>query len=103
MSLRLRPAACVLLSLSLLAFLSQRHLFRLTTVNFHTIASFLNLFCLPPPLADLFSHLPVTQALMYHSMEIDLIKKGSFVPRDGACSHYVMVSKFQWKPFWLAT
>ena len=23
--------------------------------------------------------------------------------RDGACVHYVMVSKFQWKPFWLAT
>ena len=23
--------------------------------------------------------------------------------RDGACAHYVMVSKFQWKPFWLAT
>ena len=22
---------------------------------------------------------------------------------DGACAHYVMVSKFQWKPFWLAT
>ena len=20
-----------------------------------------------------------------------------------ACAHYVMVSKFQWKPFWLAT
>ena len=23
--------------------------------------------------------------------------------RNGACAHYVMVSKFQWKPFWLAT
>ena len=23
--------------------------------------------------------------------------------RDGGCAHYVMVSKFQWKPFWLAT
>ena len=22
---------------------------------------------------------------------------------DGACAHYVMVFKFQWKPFWLAT
>ena len=22
---------------------------------------------------------------------------------NGACAHYVMVSKFQWKPFWLAT
>ena len=22
---------------------------------------------------------------------------------DGACAHYVMVSKFQWKPSWLAT
>ena len=22
---------------------------------------------------------------------------------DGACAHYVMVSKLQWKPFWLAT
>ena len=22
---------------------------------------------------------------------------------DGACAHYVMVSKFQWKSFWLAT
>ena len=22
---------------------------------------------------------------------------------DGACAHYVMVSKFQWQPFWLAT
>ena len=22
---------------------------------------------------------------------------------DGACVHYIMVSKFQWKPFWLAT
>ena len=22
---------------------------------------------------------------------------------DGACAHYVMVSKFQWKPLWLAT
>ena len=28
------------------------------------------------------------------------------VPRggvNGACAHYIMVSKFQWKPFWLAT
>ena len=24
-------------------------------------------------------------------------------PSNGACAHYVMVSKFQWKPFWLAT
>ena len=23
--------------------------------------------------------------------------------QNGACAHYVMVSKFQWKPFWLAT
>ena len=23
--------------------------------------------------------------------------------RNGACAHYVMVSTFQWKPFWLAT
>ena len=23
--------------------------------------------------------------------------------RNGACAHYVMVSKYQWKPFWLAT
>ena len=23
--------------------------------------------------------------------------------KNGACAHYVMVSKFQWKPFWLAT
>ena len=22
---------------------------------------------------------------------------------NGACAHFVMVSKFQWKPFWLAT
>ena len=22
---------------------------------------------------------------------------------DGACAHYIMVSKIQWKPFWLAT
>ena len=22
---------------------------------------------------------------------------------NGACAHYVMVSKYQWKPFWLAT
>ena len=22
---------------------------------------------------------------------------------NGACAHYVMVSKCQWKPFWLAT
>ena len=22
---------------------------------------------------------------------------------NGACAHYVIVSKFQWKPFWLAT
>ena len=22
---------------------------------------------------------------------------------NGACAHYVMVSKIQWKPFWLAT
>ena len=22
---------------------------------------------------------------------------------NGACAHYVMVSKFQWKPFWLVT
>ena len=22
---------------------------------------------------------------------------------NGACAHYVMLSKFQWKPFWLAT
>ena len=22
---------------------------------------------------------------------------------NGACAHYVMVSKFQWKPFWFAT
>ena len=25
------------------------------------------------------------------------------VRSNGACAHYVMVSKFQWKPFWLAT
>ena len=24
-------------------------------------------------------------------------------PSHGACAHYVMVSKTQWKPFWLAT
>ena len=23
--------------------------------------------------------------------------------KSGACAHYVMVSKFQWQPFWLAT
>ena len=23
--------------------------------------------------------------------------------QNGACAHYVMVSTFQWKPFWLAT
>ena len=22
---------------------------------------------------------------------------------NGACAHYIMVSKFQWRPFWLAT
>ena len=22
---------------------------------------------------------------------------------NGACAHYVMVSKLQWKPFWLAS
>ena len=22
--------------------------------------------------------------------------------KNGACAHYLMVSKFQWKPFWLA-
>ena len=27
----------------------------------------------------------------------------SLMQWDGACAHYVMVSKFQWKPFWLAT
>ena len=27
----------------------------------------------------------------------------SICKSDGACAHYVMVSKFQWKPFWLAT
>ena len=26
-----------------------------------------------------------------------------FARLDGACAHYVMVSKFQWKPIWLAT
>ena len=26
-----------------------------------------------------------------------------FVKFNGACAHYVMLSKFQWKPFWLAT
>ena len=24
-------------------------------------------------------------------------------PHNGACAHYLMVSKFQWKPFWLTT
>ena len=23
-------------------------------------------------------------------------------PLNGACGHYIMVSKIQWKPFWLA-
>ena len=27
----------------------------------------------------------------------------SNIASDGACAHYVMVSKFQWKPCWLAT
>ena len=33
------------------------------------------------------------------------LKCGSMVKLlwNGACAHYVMVSKFQWKPFWLAT
>ena len=29
----------------------------------------------------------------------NLVKISTF----GSCAHYVMVSKFQWKPFWLAT
>ena len=28
---------------------------------------------------------------------------GEQLPFDGVCAHYVMVSKIQWKPFWLAT
>ena len=32
-----------------------------------------------------------------------LINKGFDSRDNGACVHYVMVSKFQWKPFWLAT
>ena len=27
----------------------------------------------------------------------------TMVTQNGACAHYVMVSKFQWTPFWLAT
>ena len=26
-----------------------------------------------------------------------------FESKNGACAHYVMVSKFQWKPFWFTT
>ena len=26
-----------------------------------------------------------------------------YITLNGACAHYVMVSKFHWKPFWLAT
>ena len=36
--------------------------------------------------------------------EIGLVAAcNTFLIMDGACAHYVMVSKFQWKPFWLAT
>ena len=35
---------------------------------------------------------------------IDSTKINSHLPHsNGACAHYVMVSKFQWNPFWLAT
>ena len=50
--------------------ISQRSLF----------TRFLNLFCLSPPLADLFPQLPGTQAFMYHSMYP--LKKGSFLAGD---------------------
>ena len=34
----------------------------------------------------------------------DLTEEASLhVAHNGACAHYVMVSKFQWKSFWLAT
>ena len=42
--------------------------------------------CLPPQLADLFSHLPVTQAFMFHSMENDTLKKGFSPPRGNTLS-----------------
>ena len=29
--------------------------------------------------------------------------KSRIAPSNGGCVHYVMVSNFQWKPFWLAT
>ena len=32
------------------------------------------------------------------------VKVDRFAPcNNGACAHYVMVSRIQWKPFWLAT
>ena len=31
-----------------------------------------------------------------------LLRTSAMAP-NGACAHYVIVSKFQWKPFWLAT
>ena len=34
---------------------------------------------------------------------VQLIHSKNKIPDNGACAHYVMVSKCQWKPFWLAT
>ena len=42
----------------------------------------------------------VQQALALH---VRTARQDQSKPGDGACAHYVIVHKFQWKPFWLAT
>ena len=42
-------------------------------------------------------------SLNWYVGQIGRVPKNVSAITNGACAHYVMVSNFQWKPFWLAT
>ena len=45
----------------------------------------------------------VVRAFVFRTLVVDYKRSFGSAMFDGACAHYVMVSTFQWKPFWLAT
>ena len=53
-------------------------------------------------LATAVSYRSIAQSLA-PLMTMKLLNQKQKKKTDGACAHCVMVSKFQWKPFWLAT
>ena len=45
-----------------------------------------------------------SQVLLWKNLSVFYVTQvGTHSLLNGACAHYVMVSRFQWKPFWLAT